>query len=91
MNINKDGVDITDRFFTAIAVLSDLKYFRGLKGFCEDNGLNRPVLVVLKGSPKDHVLKPELIYTVCEKYGISAEWLIRGDGEMFRVKKRKKR
>lgn len=91
MNISQTGVDITDRFFTAIAVLSDLKYFRGVKGFCDDNKLNRTILVVLKGNPQNHILKPELINLLCEKYGISAEWLIRGEGEIFRIKKRIKR
>lgn len=91
MNINQTGVDITDRFFTAVAVLSDYKYFRGMKGFCEENGLNRTVMVVLKSDPENHVLKPELINLICDKYGISAEWLIRGEGEMFRVRKRIKK
>lgn len=83
MNISKEGIDISNRFFQAIAVLKAQKKIRGLQTFTRKYNLNRWNVNQVKFHPDRSVLKPEWIVYIHNDYGISVEWIVLGKGEMF--------
>ena len=83
MRISKEGQDITLRFFKAIDILIEAKYFRGLQTFTSRYGLNRRNLQHVKESPSNTVLKPEVLSHLVRDYGVSGTWLLTGEGNVF--------
>lgn len=85
MIISPEGVEITNRFFEAIEILRMQKKIRGLKTITDEYGANQGNTQYIKTDPSSHVLKPELLAYLVRKYNVSADWLLCGTGEMFRV------
>ena len=85
MIISPEGVEITNRFFEAIEILKFQKKIRGLKTVTDEIGANQGNTQFIKTDPSSHVLKPELLAYLVRKYNVSADWLLCGTGEMFRV------
>lgn len=81
---SQDGIDITNRFFTAIEELKKRKVIRGLGTFTNKYNINRWNLITVRDNPQNSVLKPEYISYLVEGYDISAEWLLLGSGAMFK-------
>ena len=84
MNISKEGIDVTRRFFEAIDMLKARKIIRGLQTFTNAHGINRWNLNTVKSNPDRSVLKPEWIVYLVIDYNISAEWILLGKGKMFK-------
>lgn len=82
-NISDRELAITDRFFYALEVLQDYKVIRGLQTFTKRNGLNYGNMNVLKNHRTTHGLKPEHLAMLAQDYGVSCEWLLLGNGDMF--------
>lgn len=82
MNISKQGVEITHRFFLAIDSLISMKRIRGVKTFTTEFGIDRRNFLLVKSQPNVSVLKPEWIAYICT-YGVSADWIINGNGGML--------
>ena len=83
MNISKEGIDISNRFFQAIAILKEQKKIRGLQTFTRRYNLNRWNVNQVKFHPDRSVLKPEWIVYLHNDYGISVEWIILGKEPIF--------
>ena len=83
MNISKEGVSVTKRFFEAIDMLKAQKKIRGLQTFTNRYDINRWNLVTVRTQPEVSVLKPEWIVYLVRDYGISADWILLGRGGMF--------
>lgn len=83
MNISKEGVLVTKRFFEAIDMLKAQKKIRGLQTFTNRYDINRWNLVTVRTQPEVSVLKPEWIVYLVRDYGISADWILLGRGGMF--------
>ena len=90
MNISKEGVSVTKRFFEAIDMLKAQKKIRGLQTFTNRYDINRWNLVTVRTQPEVSVLKPEWIVYLVRDYGISADWILLGRGGMFSEKMCKK-
>lgn len=82
MNISKEGQQITTRFFQALEQLRLLKVIRGVQTFTRDNSIERRQFLLVRSQPDKSVLKPEWIYYIT-KYGVNADWVITGRGEML--------
>lgn len=89
MNISKDGVEITKRFFKAVDALRSQGAIRGLQTFTRRYNLNYWNMTTLKNAPDAHVLKPECLCYLARDYGVSAGWLLTGKGCMFLTQKDK--
>lgn len=83
MKISSEGEQITKRFFKAIDFLIEHKYIRGVKTFSTRYNINYWNFKTLKKEPDKRILKPEYINFLVVDYGISANWIITGNGEMF--------
>ena len=83
MNISKEGIAVTNRFFEAIDMLKTQKKIRGLQTFTRQYGINRWNLNTVKQNPDKSVLKPEWIVYLVRDYGISSDWILLGKGNMF--------
>mgnify|MGYP007101837716 CR=1 FL=1 len=84
MNITQDGINITNRFFQAIAILRSEKKLRGLKTFTDKHNLNRWNMVTLRDDPSSRYLQPEWIAWLCTDYHISPDWILYGTGSFYR-------
>lgn len=83
MNISKEGIAITKRFFEAIDILKAQKKIRGLQTLTREYNINRWNLITVKKEPEIRVLKPEWIVYLVRDYGVSANWILLGTGSMF--------
>lgn len=84
MNISKEGIAVTNRFFEAIDMLKAQKKIRGLQTFTKQYDINRWNIISVKQNPEKSVLKPEWIVYLVRDYGVSSEWILLGREPMFR-------
>ena len=84
--INKDCIEVTNRFFYAIDMLKAQKKIRGLQTFTKEHNLNRWTLNRAKFHPEKSSIKIEWIIYLVKDFGVSLDWLILGKGEMFKKK-----
>jgi hypothetical protein len=76
------GQQIIDRFFEAVDYLISQKKLRGVNTLAKLMGVDGATLRKLR-SHETHSIKPEFMYYLVVSYGVSAEWLLTGRGEMF--------
>lgn len=84
ISISPDGVAISERFFKVIDILTEAKYFRGLQTFTVKYGLNRRNIQRIKAYPGKTVLKTEILALLVRDFNVSGEWLLTGEGPIFR-------
>jgi hypothetical protein len=83
MNISREGIEVTNRFFEAIDMLKEQKTIRGLQTFTTKYKLNRWNVNTVKWNPEKSILKPEWLVYLVRDYNISADWLLTGKGGIF--------
>lgn len=84
MTIQPEGVAITKRFFEAIDTLCSMRRMRGLQSFTRTYNINRWNLITVKNDPEGHILKTECLSYLVRDYGVSSDWLLLGEGDMFK-------
>lgn len=73
--------NIVDRFFDALAWLKETRQLRGVKTFCDRYGIHRRTLLRIQHTHSLEFRAAWLTYLV-KDYGISAQWLLTGEGQM---------
>lgn len=84
MILPQESHDITHRFFEALDALKELKHIRGLKTFSNRYGINTGNFWVVKRN--NERIRPEWLAYLVRDYGVSATWLLLGEGKMFSKK-----
>lgn len=80
--LHPESVEINKRFFLAIDELIGRKRLRGRKTFATRYGLNWGNFYKLRKNP-DHSLELAYLKWIVQDFGISSQWLLTGEGEMF--------
>ena len=74
---------IADRFFFAIEELARRKVIRGLQTFTKRHNINYGNMNTLKNNRERCAVKTEYLAFIAQDYGVSCEWLLLGNGDMF--------
>lgn len=83
----EDSQRIVARFFEALGRLKADRKIRGKQTFTRKYGINRWNLNTLE---KDHtrgIFQPAWLAYLAEGYGVSAQWLLTGEGDFYQKKK----
>lgn len=85
MSVSAKGIEITNRYFQAIDILKAQRKVKSLRTITERYGVNYGNFHTIKTHPDTYILKPELIASLSEDYGVSTEWLLLGKGRFFKT------
>lgn len=73
---------IVGRFFEALTWLKESKRIRGFKTFTDRYGIHRRSLQRLQKDPSTNDFKAVWLAFLVVDYGINAQWLLTGEGQM---------
>ena len=73
---------IVVRFFEALAWLKESRQIRGVKTFTDRYGIHRRSLQRLQKNPGTNDFKAAWLTYLVTDFGISADWLLTGEGRM---------
>ena len=79
-----DSRQVVLRFFEALYALKAAHAIRGKKTFTDRYGINRWNMNTLEKEPHRDIFQPAWLTYLVRDYGVSAEWLLTGAGEMMR-------
>ena len=77
----EDSQKVVRRFFEALQVLKRKRIIRGKQTFTARYGINRWNLNTLEKEPSRDIFQPAWLSYLVKDYGVSATWLLTGQGE----------
>ena len=92
-NKDKTSAEVNKRFFDALDYIMSKGRIRGVGTFCNDYGLNRIKYLgvrqtIRKTDPADYIeyknIDVSALVFLCRDFGISTDWLLLGEGKMFK-------
>lgn len=91
--INQRAIAIQRRFFQALDFAIESGATSGLKTFCELHDFNRTKYSRIRSSinqpiedMKYKMIDIDALACLCDDFGVSADWLLLGRGEMLKTK-----
>ena len=81
--IDTNTVKIVMRFYEALDVLIANKKIRGVKTFTDKYEISRWNLNTVRKTPESGMFKLAWLSFLIVDFGVSAEWLMTGEGWMF--------
>ena len=80
---NTESIEIINRFYKAIDMLVANKTIRGVKTFTDLYNINRRNFVQVSKTPQSDMFQMSWITHLINDFGISSQWIMTGNGEMF--------
>lgn len=80
---NDDSVKINRRFFKALRLLKAHRAIRGIKTFTDRYGINRRNMATCEKEPHRGLFQLAWLTYIVRDYGVSARWLVLGEGDIF--------
>lgn len=80
---NDDSVKINRRFFKALRLLKAHRAIRGIKTFTDRYGINRRNMATCEKEPHRGLFQLAWLTYIVRDYGVSARWLVLGEGNIF--------
>ncbi len=80
---NNDSVKINRRFFKALRLLKAHRAIRGIKTFTDRYGINRRNMATCEKEPHRGLFQLAWLTYIVRDYGVSARWLVLGEGDIF--------
>lgn len=80
---NPESVEIIKRFFYVLDLLKATKVIRGEKTFTDKYNINRRNLYILRKEPTRDQFQMAWLSHLINDFGVSAQWLLTGNGEIF--------
>lgn len=87
MKISDTGLAINRRFFHVLDVLKQTRKIRGTLTFTRKYNINYWNLSTVKKEPDSHFINVEWLSYLVSDYGVSAEYLLTGIGNIFKDSK----
>lgn len=81
--MDEESIAVVGRFFWALNGLKDRGIIRGKATFAKKYAINRRHMWLLEREPWRGIFKPSWLTWIVRDYGVSAEWLLTGHGEIF--------
>lgn len=78
-----DSQQIIRRFFDALYQLKTDKIIRGKQTFTREHDIDRWNMNKLEQDPSRQIFQPAWLTYLVNDYGISAQWLLTGRGNMY--------
>ena len=86
----EDSQKIIVRFFQALQFLKEHKVIRGKQTFTRKYDINRWNMNTLEKEPSRDIFQPAWLTYLVEDFGVSAQWLLTGQGEIAKLKPKPK-
>ncbi len=80
---NPESVQIINRFYKAIDTLVATKVIRGKQTFTNKYDIDRRRFVAVSRKPESDAFQLIWITYIVKDFGVSAQWVMTGNGEMF--------
>lgn len=74
---------IVRRFFEAVRELKSRKVIRGVQTFTTKYGINKRNFYTCEKQPERDMFQVAWLGYLVSDYGISADWLLTGEGDLF--------
>ena len=84
LNISPTGLAITRRFFLAFDIALTQSRGRSIRAFTEKHDINYWNFSTFKKDPSRRALKAEWLAYIVEDFGVNADWLLTGVGNIFK-------
>jgi hypothetical protein len=82
----EESKKIVERFFEVLYTLKDEKVISGKITFIRRYGLNERNFWLLEQDKSRNIFQVSWLSYLVNDYGVSAEWLLTGNGEMFKTR-----
>lgn len=80
---NPESIQIIKRFYQALDVVVASKRIRGKKTFTDMHNINRRNFIQVSKVPESDMFQLVWITYLVKDFGVSSQWIITGNGEMF--------
>jgi hypothetical protein len=84
---NPESVKIINRFYQAIDMIVSLKIIRGKKTFTDKYNIDRRRFISVSRNPESDSFQLIWITYLVKDFGVSSQWILTGNGEMFVAEK----